>query len=376
MKATAAQYTTQGCAMYLSKSICQKILLIGGALLAIGAAVWLTLKLSFGILLPLPPALLAAAILRPIAEKLHHKLKFPFWLSSLLLTVLLYAALTAAICFAARKLVSEGTALLQNLLEKPDALFDGIENLPGKVFGGRLKLRADRLEWLVNATEETIGSMAEELSSGAAARIAAFAAKLPDLLLLAVTTVLATYYAIVGYPAIRTFFRTVMPKRMQKVLLSVKSSGIRYMKKVLTATGLLFILTFLLLLFGFWLLRFPYPFPPALLIALLDMLPVLGVGAALIPMALFYLLTGKHFVGIGLLILYAVIALLHQVLLPHLLGKENGTPPLITLVSMYAGYRLFGIWGLLLSPFAAMLAVSGYRLLRQGEGATHSWAEA
>ena len=328
--------------MYFSKSSCQRILLIAGSLLAIVMGLWLAIKLSFGILLPLPLSLLAAMMLRPLTEKLHHKLKFPIWLSSLLLTVLLYAALAAGIFYTARKLVSEGTEMLKKFLQNPNALFDGIEQLPQKVFGGRLQLRADRLEWLLSATKEALGSMAEELSSGAAARIASFAARLPDLLLLAITTILATYYAVVGFPAIKAFFRTVLPDRLQKALSKIKNSGIQYLKKVLTATGLLFVLTFILLLIGFWLLRFAYPFPPALLIALLDMLPVLGVGAALIPMSLYYLLIGNHFVGIGLLILYAVISLLHQVLLPHLLGKENGTPPLITL-HLYKSWHVCGI---------------------------------
>jgi predicted PurR-regulated permease PerM len=36
------------------------------------------------------------------------------------------------------------------------------------------------------------------------------------------------------------------------------------------------------------------------------------------------------------------------------LGKELGLDPLVTLVCIYAGFRLWGIGGMLLSPILAM----------------------
>lgn len=361
--------------MHLSKKISEKFLLIGGALLLLVLLLYFGLKISFGIFLPLPVALFAATLLFPAANKLHDRFRIPIWLTALLLTLLLYGTIGTAAVAVCRWLASEGTELLKNIFENSDALLTGIGRLPLRIFGEKGKLAGERLEWLRDLSLQAIGSAAETLSSSITTRLGSLASRLPDLVLLGVSTVLATYYAITSYPAICSFLNSLMPVKLKKLLTGVRKQAFDYFKKVILATTLLFILTFLLLLLGLSILGYSRPFTPALLIALLDMLPVLGVGAALLPMAAFRLLSGGHFVGIGLIILYAVISLLHQILLPHLLGKKNGIPPLLTVSSMYAGYRLFGFFGLLLSPFAALLAVSGYRLLQKGEGEAQRSAE-
>ena len=46
--------------------------------------------------------------------------------------------------------------------------------------------------------------------------------------------------------------------------------------------------------------------------------------------------------------------LLRTVLEPRLLGKELGLDPLVTLITIYAGFRLWGLGGMLLAPILAM----------------------
>jgi predicted PurR-regulated permease PerM len=82
----------------------------------------------------------------------------------------------------------------------------------------------------------------------------------------------------------------------------------------------------------------------------------------LIPWSVVCLLQGDTARGIGLLAVYAVVWLVRSVLEPRLVGKELGLDPLVTLFSVYAGLRLLGIGGMLLAPFAAMVAT---QLIRQ-----------
>ena len=83
---------------------------------------------------------------------------------------------------------------------------------------------------------------------------------------------------------------------------------------------------------------------------------VLGTGTVLLPWAAFCFAAGDTKSGVGLLIVYAVITVVRQILEPRIVGKYIGLPPLASLASMYIGLKLIGFWGLFLFPVGALLA--------------------
>ena len=112
-----------------------------------------------------------------------------------------------------------------------------------------------------------------------------------------------------------------------------------------------------LLSLGFWLLGISYPPLWALLVALVDAFPVLGTGTVLIPWALVCFLQGQTVRAIGLVSTYLTVTLVRSALEPKLLGKHLGLDPLVTLMAMYSGYKIWGIGGMLLAPLMAVTAV-------------------
>ena len=127
----------------------------------------------------------------------------------------------------------------------------------------------------------------------------------------------------------------------------------------LMAQGKLMTVTFSILTVSFFLLRIPYAPLWALLISLVDALPVLGTGTVLIPWSLICFLQGQTARAIGLAGTYATAVLVRSALEPRLVGKHLGLDPLVTLLAMYAGYRIWGIGGMILAPLLAM-AVSQF----------------
>lgn len=111
----------------------------------------------------------------------------------------------------------------------------------------------------------------------------------------------------------------------------------------------------LVLTAGFLILQVDYPLLFGLVIALIDALPALGTGLILIPWGLFMFLQGNTYLGAGLIILYGTAALIRTALEPRLLGKQMGLDPLLTLLALYGGYRLFGIPGMILFPIGAIM---------------------
>ena len=119
-------------------------------------------------------------------------------------------------------------------------------------------------------------------------------------------------------------------------------------------------ITFTVATTGLFLLQIPYAPLWGALIALVDAFPVLGTGAVLVPWSLVSFLQGDHLLAFGLLGLYAAAAVTRTVLEPRLVGKQLGLDPLVTLMALYAGFKLFGLLGMILAP---MLAVTTTQLL-------------
>ena len=98
------------------------------------------------------------------------------------------------------------------------------------------------------------------------------------------------------------------------------------------------------------------------MIALADLLPIIGVGTILIPWGIVMLLQKNFYLGFGLLILYLVISLIRQVAEPKVLGKSLGLHPLLTLFATYVGFSLFGLLGMILAPILLLIVK---RLLKE-----------
>lgn len=165
-------------------------------------------------------------------------------------------------------------------------------------------------------------------------------------------------------PQIRLFLRSRLPLEKLSPLLEtlkhVKSTLLGWLKAQLKLSGV----TFFVALTGFLLLRISHAPLWAAVIAVVDALPILGSGTALIPWSLVSFLQGDHVQAFGLLGLYGICALTRSILEPRLLGKQLGLDPLVTLIALYAGYRLWGFGGMILAP---MLAVAATQLTKVRE---------
>ena len=136
-------------------------------------------------------------------------------------------------------------------------------------------------------------------------------------------------------------------------LKSLKNALLGWLKAQVKLSGV----TFGLLTAGLLLMGIPYGLLWAFLVALLDAFPILGTGAVLVPWSLISFLQGNNLQAFGLLGLYATVTVTRTVLEPKLVGAQLGLDPLVTLVCFYAGFRLWGILGMILAPMLAVTAV-------------------
>ena len=71
-----------------------------------------------------------------------------------------------------------------------------------------------------------------------------------------------------------------------------------------------------------------YIFIIAIITAIVDILPVLGTGTVVIPWAVFSLINGSYGLGIGLIVIYACITVIRQIIEPKIVASNLGIPPM------------------------------------------------
>lgn len=174
------------------------------------------------------------------------------------------------------------------------------------------------------------------------------------------TAVIASFMISAKLPKLKDTLRTRLgAQKLRPVLDTLRQLRHAlgcWLKAELKLSGI----TFFVALLGLLLLRIPYAPLWAVVIALVDAFPVLGTGTVLVPWSLISFLQGDHLSAFGLLGLYAAAAVTRTVLEPRLVGKQLGLDPLVTLISLYAGFKLFGLGGMILAP---VLAVTVTQLL-------------
>lgn len=113
---------------------------------------------------------------------------------------------------------------------------------------------------------------------------------------------------------------------------------------------------------GFAIAGIHYSFIFAVLVGIVDIFPILGTGTVIIPWALFKIITGDIKTAVILLIVYAVCLILKQVLQPKMMGDSMGISALTTIFLIYVGLKFGGLGGMLLALILGMFIINLYRL--------------
>jgi predicted PurR-regulated permease PerM len=98
-----------------------------------------------------------------------------------------------------------------------------------------------------------------------------------------------------------------------------------------------------------------------LLAGILDALPMIGTGIVLIPTAIWQLLNENPQGAVFASVTYVACIAARELLEPRLLGAQIGLPPVLMLLSVYAGVKVFGAGGIFLGPLYTVLYTEGLR---------------
>lgn len=328
-------------------------------------AAWLGLRLVLPLMYPFLLGALLALGAERAADFLERRLRLPRFLAAGLAVGALVAGLGGLMLLLAALAVSQLGGLCQALPSIAATVRSGLALLENRLLslGSGLPGYRQAITGLFSDGEELITRVGRLVLG----RAGAILTRLPGQTLSLGTALLSGFMICAKLPSIRTRLRARRAdprlEALQKALGKLKNTGKLYLCSQLKLMGV----TFCLLFAGFSLLRVGYPLLIALLVTLVDALPVLGTGSVLIPWALVCFLEGSAARALGLLGLYATAALTRSVLEPKLVGSHLGLDPLVTLMAMYCGLRLWGLGGMLLLP---MLAAAVFTSPLLGDGGT------
>ena len=285
---------------------------------AVAGVGWLTLRYALVWLLPFLLALGAASLLEPLIEAARRRLHLRRGFTAAVLTLVLVGGLLAVLIVLAVQAVEQAVSLVSSLPALLAALPDTLASLER------------RLESFCAACPEGVGRTAQGLLMGLPEAASRLAGQLSAAVLQGAA-------------------------RIMGALPRVKASVFATLGKWLKAECILLAVTFCQLLVGLLLIRQEYALLLAVLIALIDALPVFGTGTVLAPWAAVECLLGNVPKGAALLALFAVISVVRSVLEPKLVAAQAGLPPLASLAAMYVGFCAAGVAGMVLAPVFLLL---------------------
>lgn len=179
---------------------------------------------------------------------------------------------------------------------------------------------------------------------------------IPGMLITALIMIISTFFISMDFERITSFCLSQLPHKAADFVIMIKDYTIKILFKYIRSYALILSITFAELMIGFGIMHFitglQNIFLLALLIAVFDILPIVGTGTILIPWAIISLIIGDYATAICLLVIYAVITVVRQFIEPKIVGQQVGLHPVATLLAMIVGSRLFGGLGLLGVPIA------------------------
>lgn len=300
----------------------------------------------------------------PLVCWLEKRLNILKQLSSAIIIIVVLGAIIVVVYFGGGRLLSETGSFIKNIPELYRQLEAGMDQI-GTSMQGFFDLLPAGIQsgWhaVVTNLDNTVGDFIGKMSEPTVMAAGNLAKRIPSVLIAIIVTILSAYFFIAERETVITWSKTITPKpiqiRMTMVIDNLKHAMGGYFKaqfKIMAVVGII-------LLVGFGFLKVHYAVLLAVVIALLDFLPFFGTGTAMLPWILYKVLTGDYRYAVGLFAIYATTQVVRHLIQPKLIGDDVGMSPLLTLVFLYLGYRVGGLFGMIFAIPIGMIAINMYK---------------
>jgi len=313
---------------------------------------------------PLIIAFLTALVLNPVVKMLQLKLK----ISRLLSVVIVFFLFILISGTVGTFIVTKAVAQVVNFVEDMPHHFNQINRLYNKWVFDFQQYAQDLPKEFVNQLKKSIEENLVILSDTAKEKItleniAQIFAKIPRYLISFLVYLIALFLFMLELPAIRTQLYNMLTDETAKKVTFMNDRLSNVLLGFLKAQLLLGIIIFLASLIGLLIIAPDVAIIVSLVIWIIDLIPIIGSVIIMGPWALYMFLAGNISMGVKLTILGIILIAIRRIVEPKVMSQHIGLSPLATLIAMFLGLKLLGIFGFILGP----LLVIAFRSAREAE---------
>jgi len=327
-----------------------------------------TFSYVYKIATPIFFAFLIFLIIEPLAKRLNKwgvKKSIASGISILIFTLLILGAFSGA----AVLITKQGNALIENFPRYQSVLAEQIGNLASQLEKQLDKLPNDislseEIKNLTKGATDNLQKWVSAFLNGLIGYVSSFSTFIFNFV---VGIILAYFLSI----EIKTWKRAATdktPKTFKTAFFFLRDNVFRGIASYIKAQAKMISITFIVILIALILLGVDNAFIIAVVAAIFDVLPLLGVSTLFIPWIIYLFIVGKLSLAIWLSALLLVVILTRQILEPKITGDSLGVSAFTMLSFMIISLSLFGIAGVILSPILVILVKSLY-----DQGYFHRW---
>ncbi len=317
-------------------------------------------------IMPFIVGFVIASMVQPMAKALNKVTRINRKLAGILSLIVSYALIVFAVWILGAKIGGSIKDLFTKLPEYYDSsILPFFNNMINMIEGLQAQISPETLAEIYEMLEnsiDTLRSYVIRFSSSMLSGIAGTTARIPFYFISFIFTILASVFISMDYKNIVGFIMRQFSPKTREFLKDARKHVGKTALGYLRAYLIIWVMTFTELTIGLSILKIENATGVAALIAVADILPVLGTGTVVIPWAIFSLFTQNYYLAIGLAVLYVVVLAVRNFAEPKILGDQLGLNPLITLISIYLGYLLMGVFGMIILPVTINIIVGLHRM--------------
>lgn len=349
----------------MDKKLYERIILRTGIIvLSILFLIYLA-PLLFRALLPIILALILVGILTPLIKKFDRILPIKHKFVSYLVGTILLLVILFIIIWLLQFIINQVIGLIQNIIGNWNQIVNSINswiNYGNSQINLLPDFAANSIRSSLNSFYNFLSSLQRNAINMTLGFTQAFINKSNDIIFFIITFVVA-FYIILGdiHKAGKKYNLMLTEKSKNNINLIglvFKNSTWNYVKAQIK----LAILCTILMAVALPLLGQQFFVPIALFLGFIDLLPMIGPIIVLLPWSFMELfIFHNSFKGLGLLVILIFWTGLRQIIAPKVIGDYADIHPILSVISLYAGLKLYGVMGAIFFPVVCIFIVGIFR---------------
>ncbi|MDW8802786.1 sporulation integral membrane protein YtvI [Clostridium sp. A1-XYC3] len=315
--------------------------------------------------LPFVLALICALIIKKPTEFICKRFKVKPSIASLITTFTFFTIIILFLSLGITTITQEAIQLGKNT-----QLY--VSKNSNDIYGYLDKVRKYFINldpYIVSTIEKTFSSSITRLSNitvqvtgKIVTTLIGILAAIPYILMVILFTLLTTYFFTKDMTSSENKLLDIVKNNKSSKIPYIYSETKRMLGNYLLSYLLIIGITFIETLIVFSIFKVKYAVILSIICAIADILPILGIGAVYIPLAVIYFFFIKSYVtAFGIIISYILVSVIRQVIEPKIVSSSLGIHPVAALAALFIGLKANGLSGI----FFCMFLVVFYNILKK-----------